>query len=183
VAPSQTLGATSAPDPTLAVSAPAQSAAAAATRGAPAAASSGGVSLTHAIEAVHAALQQGISSGASQTRIQLSPASLGTIRINLQHTSDGVVARVIADHPEATQTLQQGSDDLRRSLESAGVTLLRLDIGTRGESGPATQGFDQAPGSAGSERPSSDETGGLDADTSDARTPALSTGALVNVLA
>jgi hypothetical protein len=153
------------------------------TRGAPAAASSAGVSLARAIDAVHAAISQGISSGASQTRIELSPASLGTIRINLQHTSDGVVARVIADHPEATQTLQQGSDDLRRSLESAGVTLLRLDIGTRGESGPATHGFDQAPGGAGSELPASDEAGGLDADTSNPITPAVSTGALVNVLA
>jgi flagellar hook-length control protein FliK len=183
-ATTQSVGATMPSDPALAFTAPAQSTAAAAvTRSTPGSASSPGVSMARAIEAIHAAVEQGVSSGISQARIQLSPASLGTIRINLQHTADGVVARVIADHPEATQTLQQGSDDLRRSLESSGVTLLRLDIGTRGESGSPTRDFDQGSTSDAVARLGSEETGSVAADAPDQRAPAAALGTLVNVLA
>ena len=82
-------------------------------------------------------IELGARSGYSQARIQLAPPELGEIRINLHQTADGLVAKVTAADGAAAQTLQQGGAELRRSLESAGVTLLRLDIGSSLHNGPS----------------------------------------------
>jgi flagellar hook-length control protein FliK len=73
--------------------------------------------------------------GLTQARITLSPASLGEIRISLSQTSSGLVARVVADHPEAVRTLLENGGELRRSLEANGTTLLRLDISASDQPG------------------------------------------------
>jgi flagellar hook-length control protein FliK len=80
---------------------------------------------------VQRAIELAARQGVNQARIELSPASLGTVRIHLQRTDDGVVARVVAGH-EAAQSFHQNSDDLRRALQSHGVNLLRLHIETSG---------------------------------------------------
>jgi flagellar hook-length control protein FliK len=120
------------------------------------------------------------SNGVTQARIELSPESLGDIQIHLQHTADGIVARVITAHPEAAHTLQAGSDDLKRSLEQNGTTLLRLDISTSGRGDREN----------GAEPDGSSSTGAVDADeeqptgpTSTERVADLTGSALVNVLA
>ncbi len=125
--------------------------------------------------------------GSSTARIQLSPESLGGIQIHLQKTPDGIVARVVAEHAAAAQTLAQNGDDLRRSLESHGMTLLRLDIESGDRRDPSAQG--QAGSGSGSRFTGEGSDG-------DASTPAapdatvthisahdLSDTALVNVLA
>ena len=81
-------------------------------------------------------IELGARGGYSQARIQLAPPELGEIRINMHQTADGLVAKVTAADGTAAETLQQGGAELRRSLESAGVTLLRLDIGSSGHDGP-----------------------------------------------
>ena len=96
-----------------------------------------GVGLHQAIETVHMTIELGARSGYSQARIQLAPPELGEIRITLHQTADGLVAKVTAADGAAAQTLQQGGAELRRSLESAGVTLLRLDIGSSLHNGPS----------------------------------------------
>ena len=73
------------------------------------------------------------------------------MQIHLQHTADGIVARVIADHAAAAQTLAQNGDDLRRSLQSHGVTLLRLDIESSDDR--ATAGAEDRAGQATARRP------------------------------
>ena len=93
-----------------------------------------GVTLEDAVEQVRATVAMGASQGATTAKIELSPPSLGTITIQLQHSDDGVTAKVLADHAATADTLSQGGDDLRRALQSAGVNLLSLDIGTRGDS-------------------------------------------------
>ena len=92
-----------------------------------------GVGLSEAVETVKTTIELGSRQGFSQAKIQLAPASLGQITIHLQKTSDGIVAKVVADHSAAAQTMQQGGDDLRRSLQNSGLHLLRLDIETRGD--------------------------------------------------
>src|SRR5581483_11080683 len=91
----------------------------------------GPVALPHAAEAVQRAIELAARQGVNQARSELSPASLGTVRIHLQRTEDGVVARVVAGH-EAAQAFHQNADELRRSLQSHGVNLLRLHIETGG---------------------------------------------------
>ena len=105
-------------------------------RAPPPPAAGGGVPLAHAIETVRMTIEMAASRGYSQARIDLSPPELGSIRIHLHQTADGLVARVVAEHGAAAQTLQQGGQDLRRSLEQAGLPLLRLDIEASGQQAP-----------------------------------------------
>jgi flagellar hook-length control protein FliK len=146
--------------------------------------SAAGVRLAQAAEAVSTAITLGVRDGVSQARIQLSPDSLGGLQIHLQSTPGGIVARVIADHSQAASTLAQNSDDLRRSLQDSGVTLLRLDIGSSDRQGAPAQER-PAPGTGGN-------GAAAEADEQESAAAAISTGipiqglsgsALVNVLA
>jgi len=142
------------------------------------------VSLPRAVEAVRATVELAARQGISQARIELAPASLGGLRIQLRQTSDGLVARIVADHAEAARTLAQGGDDLRRSLQQAGIPLARLDIEASDRQG--TQDSNRDP-PAGGRR---EQQAGLDQDSDAvgalAVEPGISapaTGGLVNVLA
>ena len=92
-----------------------------------------GVRLAEAAEKVSNTIAMGARDGMSVARIELSPENLGAIQIHLQHTPDGIVARVVTEHPEAAQTLSQGGDDLKRQLQQNGTALLRLDIESSGQ--------------------------------------------------
>jgi flagellar hook-length control protein FliK len=174
--------------PTLAPTAAPQSAPAAqATQAAQAALPTRyGVSLQHAVEAVRTTVELGARAGATQARIELSPASLGTIRIQLHRTDEGVTAHVVTDSAATADTLSQGGDDLRRSLQSAGVNLISLSIEARGESGaPAQDRFqDSSPRShSGARATETDAIGEIDSSQTQTTTTVLPEGTLVNVLA
>jgi flagellar hook-length control protein FliK len=121
------------------------------------------------------------SNGVTQARIELSPDSLGDIQIHLQHTADGIVARVITAHPEAAQTLQASSDELKRSLQQNGTTLLRLDISTSGRGDHQSAGEQNRSSSTGAGAGEDEEP--TDGPTSTERIADLTGSALVNVLA
>jgi flagellar hook-length control protein FliK len=105
--------------------------------------------LQNAVDAVRATFTMAVRQGQTQARISLSPPSLGAIRISLSQTSDGLVARVVADHPEALRLLMQNSAELRNSLQSSGLHLLRLDIGQGGQSGAQSGASSQTSAEAG----------------------------------
>jgi flagellar hook-length control protein FliK len=141
-----------------------------------------GIGLSEAVETVKTTIELGSRQGFSQAKIQLAPATLGQITIHLQKTSDGIVAKVVADTSAAAQTMQQGGDDLRRSLQNSGLHLLRLDIETRGDQ--------RGSANAGGHTSQSQRTGGDqesasagDDGASQPTTIVLPNGALVNVLA
>ena len=141
-----------------------------------------GVGLERAIETVRTTVEMAARQGVSQARIQLSPPTLGGIRISLSQTSDGLVARVVAEHGAAAQTLQQGSGELRRSLESAGLPLLRLDIESSDQRGAGAQDPNQAgDGADPTDEANVEEQDG--ATLNEATAVELSNGAIVNVLA
>jgi hypothetical protein len=92
---------------------------------------------------------------------------------------------VLADSPEAARTLAAGTAELRRSLEDAGVNVLRLDVGVaNGES----RGRERHPLG---DPDHSDRRNGGDADgepdpseaTPASHTVQLTNGVLVDVLA
>jgi flagellar hook-length control protein FliK len=85
------------------------------------------------IDSLHTTITLLSRQGVSQARIQLAPASLGSIQIQLQRTEAGLVAKVVADRAETAHVLQQNSGELRRSLEATGQPLLRLDISASGQ--------------------------------------------------
>jgi len=158
------------------------------------AAATPGVGLEHAVETVRLALRAAAERGVSHARISLTPRELGTIEVHLRQTSDGLVARVVAQHAAAAQLLQDGGADLRRQLEQSGLTLLRLDIGASGEQAGRSgrdalaNGGTAANGDGGSRRgaPTDDDPlAPLDGttETTATATLALPNGALVDVLA
>jgi flagellar hook-length control protein FliK len=94
----------------------------------------GGVGMQEMIDSIRATIQLAARQGLAQARIALQPDALGHISIRLSQTSDGLIARVSAETPAAAQALAEGHAELHQSLSSLGVTLLRLDIGSFGQS-------------------------------------------------
>ncbi len=85
------------------------------------------------IESIHATIELAARQGMAQARIALDPAELGSVRIHLSQTADGLLARVSADTPAGAQALAGGRAELHQSLSSLGVSLLRLDINSSGQ--------------------------------------------------
>jgi flagellar hook-length control protein FliK len=115
-------------------------------------------------DTVQLTIQTQAASGNSVVRIKLTPPELGEVRVQLQQTSAGLVARVVADHQSAVQTLQQSAGELRRALESSGVSLLQLDIGASDSQNEAASGGEESsqstgPGTAGQDTTDEAETG------------------------
>jgi flagellar hook-length control protein FliK len=144
-----------------------------------------GVRLEQAVEAMRTTIAMATRQGSSSARIQLSPESLGGLQIHLQKTPDGIVARVIADHASAAQTLAQNGDELRRSLASHGVTLLRLDVESNDRRDPQaqSQGGGGSSSSGSHAEAEDDATGATGSTVTQVSAHDLSGTALVNVLA
>ena len=102
------------------------------------------VTLQEAVDSVRATFIAANQAGVSSARITLSPAALGGIKIALSQTPDGLIARVIADHPEAVQTLAQSVDELRSSLTQSGLHVLSLEISSSGQQ--SASGFNRQQG-------------------------------------
>ncbi|MGO9959933.1 MAG: flagellar hook-length control protein FliK [Solirubrobacteraceae bacterium] len=141
------------------------------------------VPLDQAADAVRTTIVLGLRDGNAQARITLAPASLGAIQIHLQRTPDGVIARVIADHPEAARLLAAHSDELRRSLEAGGTKLLSLDIESSDKQG--TPAGDEPAGARSAEGDEETDQAGVSPASSatDNLNQGLNGPTLVNVLA
>ena len=145
-----------------------------------------GVRLAEAAEKVSNTIAMGARDGMSVARIELSPENLGAIQIHLQHTPDGIVARVVTEHPEAAQMLSQSGDDLKRQLQQNGTALLRLDIESSGQQRSGHQNQAGSTGSAPGSGAGSGEDDAVDPNGAISTDPTLQTlsgSALVNVLA
>jgi flagellar hook-length control protein FliK len=86
------------------------------------------------IDSIRATVEIAARQGMTQARIALQPEDLGHISIRLSQTSEGLLARVSAETPAAAQALMAGRSELHQSLSSLGVSLLRLDISSFGQS-------------------------------------------------
>jgi flagellar hook-length control protein FliK len=95
---------------------------------------SSAVPMQEMIDSIRATIEIAARQGIAQARIALQPQELGHISIRLSQTSEGLLARVSAETPAAAQALADGRSELRQSLNSLGLTLLRLDIGSFGSS-------------------------------------------------
>jgi flagellar hook-length control protein FliK len=142
------------------------------------------------INAIRATIEIAARQGATQARIALQPEELGQINIRLSQTSEGLLARVSAETPAAAQALADGRSELRQSLSSLGLPLLRLDISSYGQS-EARERQERFTPEAGSASAAATSTAAEDGDSVEplgelevAVTPeAIAGGALVDVLA
>ena len=90
----------------------------------------------------------------------------------------------MADHASTADTLSQGGDDLKRQLANAGVTLLSLNIETRGGGNGQSQNGDSDPQPQSGASADSNQIDAVGDDGAvEPSTSALSGSALVNVFA
>jgi flagellar hook-length control protein FliK len=143
------------------------------------------------IDSIRATIEIAARQGATQARIALQPEELGQISIHLSQTSEGLLARVSAETPAAAQALADGRSELRQSLGSLGLPLLRLDISSYGQS-EARERQDRFTAGGNSPSPSTRSTSSTeDGDTAEsvgalagaAAPAAIAGGELVDVLA
>ena len=145
----------------------------------------GSVRLAETVETVKATLRMSVSRGVSHARLALNPAELGGVEVQLRSSSAGLVARVVADSPEAARLLSEAAADLRRTLESQGIEVLRLDVETAPERRAASGAFADGR-EPGSDRPgaaSRSDNDLTDPDERSERAIELPNGVLVDVLA
>jgi flagellar hook-length control protein FliK len=81
-----------------------------------------------------ATMRVAVRAGQPVARITLHPESLGDVQVTMRYHQDGVSAVVTTSNHAAAQELIQAGADLRRSLESQGVTVHGLDVHLSGES-------------------------------------------------
>jgi flagellar hook-length control protein FliK len=144
-----------------------------------------GMRLHQAVETVQAVVKMAQTNGVTRARVALHPEQLGGIEIHLSSTRDGVTARVVADAAQAANVLRHAGDELRRSLESQGINLVRFDVGTAGGQQERRSSFGQEPGSGSNGRTPTDsmEETEVTSDTTQEKTVQLPNGVLVDVLA
>ncbi|HXD59534.1 MAG TPA: flagellar hook-length control protein FliK [Thermoleophilaceae bacterium] len=144
-----------------------------------------GMRLQQAVETVQAVVRMAQTNGVTRARVALHPEQLGGVEIHLSSTKDGVTARVVADAAQAANVLRHAGEELRRSLESQGINLVRFDVGTAGGQQERRSDFGQEPGSGSNGRTPTDsmEETEVTSDTTQERTVQLPNGVLVDVLA
>jgi flagellar hook-length control protein FliK len=80
-------------------------------------------------------LQAARINGSAQVTIQLTPESLGKVTIEVERTSEGVVARVAAATPEAQRAIADNAQSVKDALAGIGLAVSKLEV-----SGPSTAG-------------------------------------------
>ena len=71
---------------------------------------------------------QHLGRGEGSIRMRLSPASLGSVRLELRVSGDGLVGQISADSAIAAADLAEGLPALRQSLAAQGITVSKIEV-------------------------------------------------------
>jgi len=75
-------------------------------------------------EQISVKIQKAVSQGIDRIRIQLKPAELGRLDIQLEVSQDGRVAAIVnADRPETLEMLRRDARGLQQALQEAGLQM------------------------------------------------------------
>jgi len=85
--------------------------------------------VARAVERIEALVQLAHTRGSAHARLELHPAELGGVTIQLSVREDGLHAHIAADRADALPLLQRAAADLERSLSDRGIDLRGLDFG------------------------------------------------------
>ena len=81
------------------------------------------------VDQVTVQISKALKAGADKINIQLKPASLGRVDVQLEMSQDGrVTATIMADSRETLDMLKNGARDLTRALNSAGLQANSQDL-------------------------------------------------------
>lgn len=83
--------------------------------------------------------------GAYELALDLTPAELGRVRIDVELRGSTINLHLRADNPATRELLQASLAQLRSELEAAGLQAGSLDIGGRGDSDRPTHDSDHVP--------------------------------------
>ncbi|HEY8488237.1 MAG TPA: flagellar hook-length control protein FliK [Thermaerobacter sp.] len=97
-----------------------------------------------------------------RVRLELAPAHLGPIHVEVAGDGSLLAARITVFHPDTLALVQRHLDDLRQALMSRGYTLTGLEVGLGGGSGSGQPGPGD-PGHHGGPHPRWAGVGGLGA--------------------
>ncbi|HZW05000.1 MAG TPA: flagellar hook-length control protein FliK, partial [Anaerolineaceae bacterium] len=78
-------------------------------------------------------IQSSVQKGQSSLRLQLNPQELGSIDVRLVSNPQGVGVTVFADQASTGRLLEMQIDQLRTSLQEAGVQLAHLNVFQHGQ--------------------------------------------------
>jgi flagellar hook-length control protein FliK len=99
------------------------------------------VALHQLPQAAEAAIRLSVRENQSLAQITVHPEELGPVEIKLRYDeSGGISVSIHARSAEAARTLADAAPDLRRALESQGLSLLDLDVRSDGRG--ASRGHD-----------------------------------------
>ena len=96
--------------------------------------------------------------GKTTARITLRPVELGEVEIRLRYHAGGVSADVVAESRQAAQLLTNASSELRKSLESQGLTVHWLDVRAGGDERRAWEELGQSRNGTSDGDPGVDDT-------------------------
>ncbi len=68
------------------------------------------------------------ANGKGEITLQLQPAHLGSLRVSISKTAEGVVARIVTESAQVQQAMQGAQELLRAAMESKGLTLDKFQI-------------------------------------------------------
>ena len=90
------------------------------------------------------AVKVGKVSGSSQVTVQLRPESLGKVTIEVERTSGGAVARVVASTAEAQRAIAENVGAVKDALAKIGVEVGRIEVSgpSNGDAATPESGFD-----------------------------------------
>lgn len=103
-------------------------------------AESSGADQDEQIERIAHVLRASISRGGSRVTLQLEPAELGRLRVQMSIRGGELFARFETQTDNARQWLEQGMDQLRESLASGGLRLVQATVESRGPQGQTLGG-------------------------------------------
>ena len=68
-----------------------------------------------------------------QLRLEVSPADLGPLTLEIRHRGGEVTASVVVDHDRARQVVQQAEAQVRQSLANQGLQMGSFEVSCRGQ--------------------------------------------------
>ena len=91
--------------------------------------------VTQQVQEISNALGMSIQNGKSSVRMQLHPEELGMIDIRLTSTHQGLGITILTEQASTGRLLEKQIDQLRQTMNDAGINLLRVDIGAQNQQG------------------------------------------------
>lgn len=91
--------------------------------------------IDHIAEQLSTRLRMSQAAGGTEVKLNLKPHELGEVSVKMNVREGVVAATVLVDKADTLRTMQANIDELKRSLESQGLTIQEFSVDVRGDAG------------------------------------------------